>query len=137
MARQLHSSSSNSSAELLRLGCVRGATTVQKSILRSRQSVWLAIFALAALVETYIAKASDAPDTKTAVARERNPRVLFITSKDSPQCDKELSRLRQPSGEFEKMRAAGWTIGTGPDKLIQIVDRDEVAELVDKMDVHE
>jgi len=35
------------------------------------------------------------------------------------------------------MRAAGWTIGTGPDKLVQIVDREEVAELVEKMDTHE
>src|SRR5262245_9697894 len=99
MARQLHSSGGNPSAALLRLGCVRGATTVQPSFLRSRQSVWLAIFTLAVLVETYIARASDAPDTKTAAAHERNPRVLFITAKDSPQCDKELSRLRQTGGE--------------------------------------
>jgi hypothetical protein len=63
--------------------------------------------------------------------------VLFITSKDSPQCDKELSRLGQQGGEFDKMRAAGWTIGAGPDKLVQIVDREDVADLVEKMDVHE
>jgi hypothetical protein len=103
---------------------------------RLRQPVYLAIV-LTALAGTEIARASDVPGTKAAVAHERNPRVLFITSKDSPQCDKELARLRQPGGEFEKMRAAGWTIGTTPDKLVQILDRDEVAELVEKMDVHE
>lgn len=109
---------------------------MQTRFLRSRQSVWLAIL-LAAVIECQIARASDAPGTKMAIARDRNPRVLFITAKDSPQCDKELSRLRQPGGEFEKMRSAGWTIGAGADKLVQIVDREEVAELVEKMDVHE
>ena len=110
---------------------------MQTSTLRPRQSAWITLFALTALTGTSVARATDAPATKTAIAGERNLRVLFITSKDSPQCDKELSRLRQPGGEFEKMRAAGWTIGAGPDKLVQIVDRDEVSELVEKMDVHE
>ena len=109
---------------------------MQTNHLRLRQSVCLVI-ALAALVEASVAPASDVSGTKTAAAHERNPRVLFITSKDSPQCDKELARLRHPGGEFEKMRAAGWTIGTGTDKLVQIVDRDEVSELVEKMDIHE
>jgi hypothetical protein len=102
-----------------------------------RSTVRLTAIAIAVLVAANIAAATDAPAAKTSVAHERNPRVLFITSKDSPLSDKELSRLRQPGGEFEKMRAAGWTIGTGTDKLVQIVDRNDVADLVEKMDVHE
>lgn len=69
--------------------------------------------------------------------KERNPRVLFITAKDSPRCDEELNRLQKPGGDFGNMRAIGWTIGAGPENMVQIVDRDDVPELIDKLDVQE
>lgn len=61
----------------------------------------------------------------------RNLRVLFITAEDCAKCDAELKRLRQPGGEFESMRAAGWKIGETPDNHIQIVDRADVPELAE------
>lgn len=61
----------------------------------------------------------------------RKRRVLFITAKDCDKCDAELQRLRQPGGEFEKMRSAGWKIGETPDNHIQIVDRSDVPELAE------
>lgn len=57
-------------------------------------------------------------------------KVLFITSKDSPDCDKVLGQLMRPNGDFDKMRAAGWKIGKGPGNQLQIVDKDEVPELM-------
>jgi hypothetical protein len=65
------------------------------------------------------------------------PRVLFITTKDSPNCDTVLARLRKPGGDFENMRAAGWTIGETADNNIQIVDRDLIPELAEKLKIHE
>jgi hypothetical protein len=69
--------------------------------------------------------------------KERNPRILFITAKNSPQCDKELARLNAPGGDFEKLRAIGWTIGEGPENMVQIVDRDDVTVLLKKMNLKE
>jgi hypothetical protein len=74
---------------------------------------------------------------KPVIAKPRNPRVLFITSKDTPQSETELARLRKPGGDFEKLRSVGWSIGTGPENNIQIVDRDEIPELVAKLAVKE
>jgi hypothetical protein len=71
------------------------------------------------------------------VARSRNPRVLFIITNDCLRCEQELSRLRRPGGDFEKMRSRGWEIGEGADKHLQIVDRDAVAELVRQLGVRE
>src|SRR5438477_8025063 len=65
-----------------------------------------------------------------AALKERNPRVLFITAKDSPQSKSELARLWKVGGEFDKMRSAGWTIGDGPENIVQIVEREKVAALV-------
>ncbi len=69
--------------------------------------------------------------------KPRNPRVLFITSKDSKHSADELARLQLPHGEFARMRAMGWTIGAGPENMVQIVDRDEVPQFVDKLNVQE
>jgi len=65
------------------------------------------------------------------------PRVLFITTKNSPQCDAELARLQHAGGDFEIMRAAGWTIGETADNNIQIVDRDRIPELAAKLEIKE
>src|SRR5262245_31536666 len=74
---------------------------------------------------------------KPILAKPRNPRVLFITSKDTKQSETELARLRKPGGDFEKLRAVGWSIGAGPENHIQIVDRDDVPELIAKLEVKE
>jgi hypothetical protein len=68
---------------------------------------------------------------------ERGTRVLFITVKDCVRCEKELSRLRRPGGDFESMQSIGWRIGTGPNNHIQIVDRDEIPEIVQKLNARE
>jgi hypothetical protein len=65
------------------------------------------------------------------------PRVVFITAKDSPECDKVLARLRSAGGDFENLRAAGWKIGETADNDIQIVDRDLIPELAQKLNIHE
>ncbi len=62
--------------------------------------------------------------------RPQNPRVLFITSKDCPQCEQDLARLRRPGGDFEKMRARGWKIGAGAENHLQIVDQEAIADLI-------
>jgi hypothetical protein len=67
----------------------------------------------------------------------RNPRVLFITAKDSTRCIEELARLRRPGGDFERMRAYGWKIGPGAGSHLQIVDRDSIPDLVRRLDVHD
>ena len=67
----------------------------------------------------------------------RSTRVVFIVAKDCNRCEKELARLRKPGGDFEKMQSVGWKIGEGPNNHIQIVDRDEVPELVQKLNVRE
>ncbi len=79
------------------------------------------------------------PDDKPASAQNAFPekalpaKVLFITSKDSPDCDKVLGKLMRPNGDFEKMRAAGWKIGKGPGNQLQIVDKDEVPDLMKQL----
>jgi hypothetical protein len=80
-----------------------------------------------------------APSEQPAVrpAGERNPRVLFITSKDCARCDSELARLRRAGGDFEKMQAIGWKIGEGADNHLQIVDQEAIPELIAKLDVRE
>ena len=65
------------------------------------------------------------------------PRVVFVTAKDSPECDKVLARLRSAGGDFENLRAAGWKIGETADNDIQIVDRDLIPELAQKLSIHE
>jgi hypothetical protein len=66
-----------------------------------------------------------------------SPRVLFVTAKDSLHSAEELARLSQPGGDFEKMRAAGWTIGDGANNLIQIIDHQLVPEIVERLGVTE
>ncbi|HEV2970739.1 MAG TPA: hypothetical protein VGY55_12280 [Pirellulales bacterium] len=70
-------------------------------------------------------------------ARPLNPRVVFIVKKDCAKCDQELARLQRAGGDFEKMRAIGWLIGEGPENQVQIVDRDQIPELVRKLDVRD
>ncbi|HEX3871985.1 MAG TPA: hypothetical protein VHV77_16180 [Pirellulales bacterium] len=69
--------------------------------------------------------------------KARNPRVLLITSGDSQHCADELARLNKPEGEFARMRALGWTIGTTPDNQVQIVDREAVPTVVGKFTIQE
>lgn len=57
-------------------------------------------------------------------------RVFVIVERGNPTCDREMSRLRKPGGDFEKMMSVGWKIGEGPNNHIQIVDRSEVPDLV-------
>jgi hypothetical protein len=71
---------------------------------------------------------------QTAGAKPQNPRVLFITAKDSPRCDEELARLRRPGGDFESMQAQGWKIGPGPENHLQLIDQAAVADLVREID---
>jgi hypothetical protein len=77
------------------------------------------------------ASLGDGPAAK--IRRKSPPRVLFITAKDCPRCDEELARLRRSGGVFEKMQAGGWRIGEGPENQIQIVDREQEPELVQKL----
>ncbi len=84
--------------------------------------------------ESHAASRVVASKTDVSSRKERNPRVLVITSKDSQHCTDEMNRLNQRGGEFAKMRAIGWTIGTAPQNMVQIVDRDEVPDLVEKLD---
>jgi hypothetical protein len=72
--------------------------------------------------------ASGPPDPASQVAR-----VLFITAKDCPRCEEELTRLRRPGGDFETMQSQGWKIGTTADSHLQIVDKDAVAEVVKQL----
>ncbi|HVU87841.1 MAG TPA: hypothetical protein VHD36_11010 [Pirellulales bacterium] len=67
--------------------------------------------------------------------RVRNPRILFITSPDEPECDKELARLRAPGADFARLQSVGWKIGAGPENHLQIVDRSAIPELVSQLDV--
>lgn len=83
-----------------------------------------------------------APQTEAAksVAADSKPRVkrvLFITSADSTRCDEELSRLRQPGGDFERMRGRGWKIGEGPNSHLQVIDREAVPDLVAQLEPRE
>ena len=67
----------------------------------------------------------------------RNTRVVFITAEECDECDRVLTRLRRPGGDFETMKSAGWKIGEGPENHIQIVDRATVADLVEKLEVRD
>lgn len=88
-------------------------------------------------VEKPILDSAGAKPQLAVEKKERNPRVLFITAKGSPECDKELARLRRAGGDFEKMRAAGWTIGEGPENLVQIIDCDDVPDVIEKLNLKE
>ncbi len=70
-------------------------------------------------------------------ATPRNPRVVFITANECDECDRVLTRLRRPGGDFETMKSVGWKIGEGPENHIQIIDRTAVADLVEKLGVSE
>ncbi len=89
----------------------------------------------AATKDTSTAKTDDkAANDKVAFPEKALPaKVLFITAKNSPDCDKVLGKLNWPNGDFDKMRAAGWKIGKGPGNQLQIVDKDEVPDLVKQL----
>ena len=93
--------------------------------------------ALALILSPSRAEASDA-----ANAGVRKTRVLLITARDCPRCEEELTRLQRAGGDFDKLRNSGWTIGTGPENHLQVIDREgpdesEAAELVGQLDVRE
>lgn len=75
--------------------------------------------------------------TSAPPAKPRNPRVLFITSRDVPQCEQELARLRAPDGDFAKLRSVGWKIGPGPENHLQIVEHAAIPELIGQLNVRE
>ncbi|HTQ37946.1 MAG TPA: hypothetical protein VMJ32_02900 [Pirellulales bacterium] len=80
------------------------------------------------------ASANQPASTQTAYPEKALPaKVLFITAKNSPDCDKVLGKLNWPNGDFDKMRAAGWKIGKGPGNHLQIVDKDEVPDLLKQL----
>jgi hypothetical protein len=82
---------------------------------------------------------SKSADSKAADAKpkERAKRVLFIVVKNSLVCDQELARLKKKGGDFDAMRAHGWSIGPGPENHLQIIDRDAVPEVVEKLQLKE
>lgn len=63
----------------------------------------------------------------------RNPRVMVIIDLSSLQCQRELERLRKPTGEFAGMESRGWKIGSGAEDHIQIIERDQVPELLKQL----
>ncbi len=81
-----------------------------------------------------LATQSSSASTPPEGVRARNPRVVFVTSRDCPRCDEELARLRRPGGEFEHMQARGWKIGPGADNHLQIVDREALVDLADEFE---
>jgi hypothetical protein len=74
-------------------------------------------------------------EKKTDPAQPRQTRVVFIIADGCQECDRVLSRLRRPGGDFETMTAAGWKIGSGPENHIQIVDQLHVTSLTEKLSV--
>jgi len=70
-------------------------------------------------------------------AAARSLRVVFITANGCDECDRVLTRLRRPGGDFETMKSVGWKIGDGPENHIQIVDRAAVPDLVEKLEVRD
>lgn len=68
---------------------------------------------------------------------ERNPRVLFIVADECKRCRGELKRLWRPKGVFEAMQARGWKIGDTAENHVQIINKGDVSDLVDLLDVAE
>lgn len=64
------------------------------------------------------------------LAKDLNPRVLFITTDNCDRCKAELDRLHLPGGDFAKLQAKGWKIAKGTDNHIQIVDQAEIPDIV-------
>ena len=69
--------------------------------------------------------------------RPRDLRVLFITSKDSERCARELARLQSAGGDFEKLRQSGWKIGDGPENHLQVVDAESLPEGIQEFELRE
>jgi hypothetical protein len=96
----------------------------------------LAALLLAAL--SFAVRSALAADSSQPGAETPQPaRVVFITAKDCPRCDEELARLNRAGGDFDKLRAAGWKIGLDEDSHLQIVDREVIAGLVERLEVRE
>lgn len=75
---------------------------------------------------------SDRRDSKA-----RQTRVLFITQEGCDRCEQELSRLRKSGGDFEKLQSTGWKIGEDVSNHIQIVDRESIPDLVERLKIRE
>ncbi len=73
------------------------------------------------------------PDDDDHQTLPRPGRVVLLIAKNCPKCDAALAKLQQPGGDFEKLRAAGWTIGTQPTNHVQILDKDDAPDLVKKL----
>jgi hypothetical protein len=77
---------------------------------------------------------STAENKEPGRTRPQSSRVVFITTKDCPKCERELARLRRPGGDFQKMQARGWKIGKGEENHLQIVDREALGDLIAQLD---
>jgi hypothetical protein len=110
-------------------------STVSQSLPAASSSTHLASVGAAGATAGKTASPDDKPaSTQNPFPEKALPaKVLFITSKDSPDCDKVLGKLMRPNGDFEKMRAAGWKIGKGAGNQLQIVDKDEVPDLMKQL----
>lgn len=80
-------------------------------------------------------EAGQPASTTSSTVEPRNPRVVIITEKGNDECHQVLTRLRRVGGDFETMTSAGWKIGETPDNHIQILDRSQCVELVEKLGV--
>lgn len=67
----------------------------------------------------------------------RQTRIIFLTKEGCERCEQELSRLRKPGGDFDKLQSAGWKIGDSASNHIQIVDRESRPDLVDLLKIRE
>lgn len=79
--------------------------------------------------------AADTSRPRPSSAKVLSAKVLFITAKDSAQCDEELARLRRPGGDFALLTSKGWKIGDAADSHLQVVDREAVADLVKQLGI--
>ena len=67
----------------------------------------------------------------------RSPRVILVIDTTSPNCQRELDRLRKPAGEFAAMQAQGWKIGPGSENHVQLIDRQDAQILLQMLDSSE
>lgn len=100
-----------------------------------RSARWAGLLCAVLMGMTPADDSSRSEPARTLAPAARPTRVLFITEKGCEACERELTRLRKAGGEFEAMRGRGWLIGEGPENHLQIVDREQIADLVQKLNV--
>jgi hypothetical protein len=65
----------------------------------------------------------------------RDLQVLLVMSWDHPGAEGELRRMEAVGGVFEQLRADGWKVGVQESDNLRIVSRDQVGELVSRLDL--